>query len=158
MSDDIGPLRPAGEHKVFHDRHGHVLPPEKSLLQTRLDKIWSRRGEIIRCSQGTYGHGLAIRALHLGIADQLSEGAVVHDRPEAQRLVQDPREEVGLGEQVVVCQRALELDVNQICQQQSDVQRSTIKGKASIGWTDGRVQPAVSAAPPGAVRARSSTR
>ena len=24
MSDDIGPLRPAGEHKVFHDRHGHV--------------------------------------------------------------------------------------------------------------------------------------
>ena len=76
---------------------------------------------MIRCSQGTYGHGLAIRALHLGIADQLSEGAVVHDRPEAQRLVQDPREEVGLGEQVVVCQRALELDVNQICQQQRDV-------------------------------------
>ena len=24
MSDDIGPLRPAGERKVFHDRHGHV--------------------------------------------------------------------------------------------------------------------------------------
>ena len=24
MSDDIGPLRPAGEHKVFHDRQGHV--------------------------------------------------------------------------------------------------------------------------------------
>ena len=32
FSEEKGP-------RVYHDRHGHVLPPEKSLLQTRLNQI-----------------------------------------------------------------------------------------------------------------------
>ena len=32
LEDQTGP-------RLYHDRHGHVLPPERSLLQTRLNQI-----------------------------------------------------------------------------------------------------------------------
>ena len=33
MSDDLGPLRTAGERKIFHDRHGNLAGVSHNLLE-----------------------------------------------------------------------------------------------------------------------------
>ena len=55
MSDDIGPLRPAGERKVFHDRHGHVAGAVSA--QAAFAAPWVLGGAIIAyyCTRGLQG-------------------------------------------------------------------------------------------------------